>query len=325
MIINKKIFAILVLFLYLFFHMKIILAQPDWNEWVFALKQEAVAQQIDPVLFDMIFNTMNGPDLKILRFEQTQPEHRMTYLEYQHTRADPYKIMLGRREYQKNKNILFDIEHDYPVDPCFVVALWGMESSYGRYTGHFSVIRSLATLAYASQRKDNFRPELFDALKILQQHQVDLDQFKGEWAGASGQPQFLPSSWFKYAVDYDQDGRKDIWNSKEDTFASIANYLIKNGWQNNMPFTIEVNLPAYFDIGLIGKNIEKTVEEWSHLGVVTTLGDPLPYPALLASIVQPYGGPTFLTYPNFKVVLSYNNSIYYAETIGYMANQICGK
>lgn len=324
--INKKILINLALFFYLLCYEQITSAQPSWSEWVFALRQEAiVSQQIDPDLFDRIFSTITGPNLKILQFEQTQPERRITYIQYRDSRADAYKIRVGSKEYQKNKNILLQIGHDYLVDPCIIVALWGMESSYGRYMGHFSVVQSLATLAYASPRKGRFRSELFYALKILQQNQVNLEQFQGEWAGASGQPQFLPSSWFKYAVDYDNDGRKDIWKSKEDTFASIANYLIKNGWQDNIPFMLEVKLPLYFDSRLVGKNIEKTVNEWNSLGVVTASGGPLPYSDLLASIIKPYGGPALLIYPNFKVILTYNNSIYYAETIGYMANQICMK
>jgi membrane-bound lytic murein transglycosylase B len=161
------------------------------------------------------------------------------------------------------------------------------------------------------------------ALHMLNQHQVSLDQFKGEWAGATGQPQFLPSSWFQYAVDYDDCGRKDIWTSYPDVFASIANYLVKNNWRNDEPVMVEVELPDDFDLGLIGKTITKPVKEWNELGVSTSRGGKLPFPELSASVIQPDGGETFLIYPNFKVLLTYNNSIYYAGTVDYLAHAIC--
>jgi membrane-bound lytic murein transglycosylase B len=187
------------------------------------------------------------------------------------------------------------------------------------------VIRSLATLAYDSNRKDFFRKELFLALHILNDGHVSMANFKGEWAGASGQPQFLPSSWGKYAVDYDGDGRKDIWESKPDVFASVANYMKQNGWQAGEPWAIHVKLPAHFDSALEGKTIIKPVSEWNAMGVRTLSGEPLPYQQLSASIVQPLGGPVFLAFPNYKMILRYNNSIYYAGAIGYLADKICNR
>lgn len=152
---------------------------------------------------------------------------------------------------------------------------------------------------------------------------MSLAQFKGEWAGASGQPQFLPTSWVKYAVDYDGDGRKDIWSSKPDVFASIANYMKINGWRSGEPWAIYVTLPADFDQKLQGKSIIKPVSEWNKLGVRTTNGEPLPHQDMQASVIQPNGGPVFLAYPNYKMILRYNNSIYYAGAIGYLADSIC--
>jgi membrane-bound lytic murein transglycosylase B len=189
--------------------------------------------------------------------------------------------------------------------------------------GNFPVIKSLATLAYDSKRQAFFRKELFLALHILNDGHVTLDRFKGEWAGASGQPQFLPSSWVKYAVDYDGDGRKDIWESKPDVFASIANYMKINGWKTGEQWAIYVKLPAGFDMKLEGKSTIKPVSEWNALGVRTTTGEPLPHQDWQASLVQPNGGPVFLAYPNYKMILRYNNSIYYAGAIGYLADKIC--
>jgi membrane-bound lytic murein transglycosylase B len=298
-------------------------ANPAWDKWISELKQQAVSEGINSDVFDEAFATISAPDTKVQHLNNHQPEHRLTYDEYKESRVDSYKIMIGRREYQKNIASLESVSRDFNVNACYIAALWGMETSYGRYTGKFPVIKSLATLAYQSSRKTHFRKELMYALHMLNQHQVSLDQFKGEWAGATGQPQFLPSSWFQYAVDYDDCGRKDIWTSYTDVFASISNYMVKNNWRNDEPVMVEVELPDDFDLGLIGKTITKPVKEWNELGVSTSRGGKLPFPELSASVIQPDGGETFLIYPNFKVLLTYNNSIYYAGTVDYLAHAIC--
>jgi len=298
-------------------------AQQNWKDWVADVRTEALAQGISPTLFDEAFAGIHEPSRQIKGFMHSQPEHRLTFMKYRSSRADNYRIAIGRKEYKKNKEVLEAVAERFGVNPCFIVSFWGMETSYGTYMGNFPVIKALATLAYDSKRQDFFRKELFIALRILNEGHVDLQDFKGEWAGASGQPQFLPSSWIKYAVDYDGDGRKDIWKSKPDTFASIANYMKQNGWQTGEPWAIQVKLPSKFDMKLEGKNNMKAVSDWNRLGVRTESGQPLPYQNMQASIVQPLGGPTFLTFPNYKMILRYNNSIYYAGAIGYMADKIC--
>lgn len=298
--------------------------QPTWNTWVAQVRQEALAQGISPSVFDTAFANVHEPSRKIKGLARSQPEHRLTYGRYLKSRVDAYRIAMGRKEFKKNETMLQDIGARYGVDPCFMVSFWGMETSYGGYMGNFPVINSLATLAFDSARKPFFRKELFLALHILNDGHVALQDFKGEWAGASGHPQFLPSSWVKYAVDYDGDGRKDIWKSKPDALASIANYMKINGWHKDEPWAVYVKLPANFNrAALEGKSIVKPVNEWSALGVRTEQGGPLPYPSLQASIVQPNGGPVFLAYPNYKMILRYNNSIYYAGAIGYLADKIC--
>ncbi|KTC64642.1 lytic murein transglycosylase (plasmid) [Legionella adelaidensis] len=297
--------------------------QTNWQQWVYAVREEALAQGISATLFDQAFADIHEPSKQVKNLARSQPEHRLTFIKYRDSRVDNYRISVGRKVYEKNKALADEVGNHFGVDPCFVMSFWGMESSYGSYMGNFPVIRSLATLAYDSTRKDFFRKELFLALHILNDGHVDLSHFKGEWAGASGQPQFLPSSWVKYAVDYDGDGRKDIWSSKADVFASIANYMKQNGWQTGQPWAVIVKLPANFDMNLEGKKTVKPVSEWNALGVRTENGDALPFPELMASVIQPYGGPTFLAYPNYKMILRYNNSIYYAGAIGYLADKIC--
>ena len=300
-------------------------AEPTWQSWLAEVRQQALNEGIPASLFDQAFADIHEPSRQVKGLARSQPEHRLTYARYLNTRADKYRIIMGQRNYKQNQALLDKIGETYAVDPCFIVAFWGMESSYGTYMGNFPVIRSLATLAYESKRKEFFRQELLLALHILKDGQITLPQFKGEWAGASGQCQFLPSSWKKYAVDYDGDGRKDIWTSKPDVFASIANYMKQNGWHAGEPWAIQVKLPAHFDTSLEGKNIVKPVSEWNAMGVRTMTGDSLPYSQMQASIVQPNGGPVFLAFPNYKMIMRYNNSIYYAGAIGYIADKVCNR
>lgn len=295
----------------------------EWNRWVDGVRTEAVEQGIDPGVVQHAFSTLREPSRRVRNLSRSQPEHRLTFKKYRNTRADNYRIVMGRKYYKQSKPLIDKIAKEYGVDPCFIVSFWGMETSYGTFMGSFPVIKSLATLAYNSERKDFFRKQLLLALHIVNDGHVSLADYKGEWAGASGQPQFLPSSFVNFAVDYDGDGRKDIWKSKPDVFASIANYMKKNGWETNEPWAIKVQLPENFNMKMEGKRIVKPVREWNAMGVRTASGATLPYQNLEASIIKPYGGPVFLAFNNYKMILRYNNSIYYAGAIGYMADKIC--
>ena len=296
-----------------------------WQEWVRDLRSEALSQGIEPVLFDDLFRTIKQPDRQTLRLDRKQPETRLTYTKYRNTRGDAYRIRLGENKYKKNQPTLEKVGEEYGVSPCIIVSLWGMESSYGHYLGTFPIIKSLATLAYDPRRSEFFRKELLFALHILNDGHITTDQFVGEWAGGSGHPQFLPSSWHRFAVDYDQDGYKDIWTTKADVFASIANYLAKNGWQSGEPWYFEVTVPSDFDESELGKKNKKTVSEWKSMGVQRANGEPIEQDNLSAAIIKPYGGPYMMIFKNFKVIKRYNNSTFYAGTIGYMADKICNK
>jgi lytic murein transglycosylase len=203
-----------------------------------------------------------------------------------------------------------------------MMSLWGLETSYGHYKGRFSVIQSLATLAYDSRRSTFFRRELILALHILNQGHIDLPNFKGEWAGGSGHPQFIPSSWHHYAVDYNGDGQKDIWNNMPDAFASIANYLKKNGWKRNGRWAIEVVLPRHFDSHLLSRKVVKPAWKWKALGV-KGISRQVPDTNINASVIYPDGGPALMVFNNFNVIMRWNRSIYYAGTVGYIAERIC--
>jgi len=297
--------------------------QTPWSTWLAEVKQEALDRGISPDIIQEAFANVHEPSRKIKHLAHSQPESRLSYYKYRNSRINAYRIQLGQKKYKQYQQLLENIGQQYGVDPCFIVSFWGLETSYGGYMGNFPVINSLTTLAYDSKRSDFFRHELFTALQILNDGHVDLKHFKGEWAGASGHPQFLPSSWVQYAVDYDGDGHRDIWTSKPDALASIANYMKGKGWRQGEPWAIHVKLPKNFDDKLEGKSTVKTVREWQALGVRTMHGDALPHPELEASIIQPHGGPVFLAYPNYKMILRYNNSIYYAGAVGYLADKIC--
>jgi membrane-bound lytic murein transglycosylase B len=292
-----------------------------WAEWVKQLRVDAINNGISASTFDQVFENIHGPDPKVIRLDSSQPERRITFLQYRQTRADYMRIKMGQQEYQKHKALLDDIGRKYGVDPFIILSLWGLETDYGHFMGSFFVPSSLATLAYISDRPQFFRSELLKSLHILQEGHVSMADFKGEWAGASGHPQFLPSSWYRYAVDYDGDGRKNIWKSLPDAFASIANYLAKNGWQAGQVWAVEASLPQNFNPQLIGKHTVKTVQEWRSLGVQPRLQNGLS-DQTMASIIQFNGGPAFMVFNNFRTLQTWNDSNYYVTTVGYLADQI---
>jgi peptidoglycan lytic transglycosylase B len=248
------------------------------------------------------------PSRRVISFDRKQPERRLSFLKYRRSRADAYRIKLGKREYRKHHALLKEVGSQYRVDPCILVSVWGLESSYGRYKGKFPVIKSLATLAYDDRRSAFFRKELLHALHIVQGGHIELRDFKGERAGGSGHPQFLPSSWKHYAVDHDKDGRKDIWGNIGDTFASIANYYAENGWQYQQPWAAKVQLPSHFEKQNLGYKTHKTIAQWKQLGVKIDSLRPIPGDDAKAWVVQPYGGPTIMAFENFRVMIRYNSA-----------------
>lgn len=297
-------------------------AQNNWTDYVNQLRTEAIAKGIRPEIFDAAFQNIHEPHHAIMKFDRNQPENRITYLQYRNSRASQDRIVMGRSEMHKHAQLLNQVSEQYGVSACFIVSLWGLETSYGRFMGKFPVITSLATLAYDNRRAPFFRKELFYALQIINEGHITAENLKGEWAGATGQSQFLPSSWHHYAVDFDGDGRKDIWKSYGDVFASIANYLVKNGWQKDQPLAMPVILPPQFSTDLASLKVVKTVSEWESMGVHFKQNEQV-NAQLPASIVEPDGGPAMMVFNNFKVLMKWNRSIYYAGTVDYMAQRIC--
>jgi len=306
---------------------------PKFKEWLNDFKQEALSKGIRQSTIDIAFDNAY-PIRRVIELDRNQPEFKLTYQEYM-DRVVPYsRVLKARKKLAENRTLLEKIGKKYGVQPRFLVAFWGVETDFGRTTGTFPIIRSVATLAHDGRRSSFFRKELMDSLRILDEGHIAPDKFKGSWAGAMGQCQFMPSTFVGYAVDEDGDGRKDLWESKADVFASAANYLSHMGWNPNQTWGRPVSLPKGFDKKLAnGQRL--TLKTWSALGVSDIHGKPLPHQDIQAALVFPdaqktgnkvYGvyvkGPAFLVYNNYYSTLKWNRSTYYALAIGQLADAI---
>ena len=322
---------------------KIVPENPQsFSEWLNDLKTEALLDGVSETTFDMAFIDVK-PDPKVIKLDRHQPEFTQTYFQYIAKRVSQTRIRNGRIKITENAESLEIVAKEIGVQQRFIAGIWGMETNYGSYSGGYSVIRSLATLAYDMRRPKYFRTQLIKALNILEEGHVTSGDFKGSWAGAMGQGQFMPSSFFAYAYDFDGDGKKDIWNDKPDVFASIANYLKQHGWQSDSTWGRQVRLPGDVD-GLWDKvrqtkkvkycrralkehSRQFTLTEWQAMGVRTIYGSDLPTvadPTFKASLIMPAGpeGPAFLTYQNFRAILSYNCSNFYALGVSLLAEEL---
>ncbi|MFT6581823.1 MAG: membrane-bound lytic murein transglycosylase B [Alphaproteobacteria bacterium] len=295
----------------------------EFGQWLAALKTEALSKGVSQSTLDAAFKDIK-PIPRVVELDRKQPEFTLTYKEYMQRVTPESRVKKGRKRLEENKDVLAEISKKYGVQPQFIVAFWGIETDFGRVTGGFRVIPALATLAYDGRRSKFFRRELFFALRILEEGHISAKSMMGSWAGAMGQSQFMPSSFIGYAVDHDGDGRKDIWTTKPDVFASAANYLSKYGWRGDERWGRAVKLPTGFDKKLVGLKIQKPVDEWSKLGVTQVNGKPLPVSTLSASLILPAkeGGPAFLVYKNYRVILKWNRSHYFAMAVGHLADRI---
>tara|TARA_R110002096_G_scaffold38562_2_gene106290 strand:+ start:2187 stop:3173 length:987 start_codon:yes stop_codon:yes gene_type:complete len=298
-------------------------AKEPFDQWLAKLKTEAREGGISQTTLDSAFADVQLIE-KVVKLDRKQPEVVQTFQEYMAQRLPQSLIDSGKAMLNENRTILEKVGQEFGVQPRFIVALWGVETRYGKYTGGFSVIDALTTLAYDNRRAEYFRKELLLALKILDDNHIELADMKGSWAGAMGQSQFMPSSFVNFAVDYDEDGRRDIWTTKADVFASAANYLAKSGWQGDQTWGREVTLPKDFDLSLIDLKVAKPMAEWEALGVRKADGSALPSRQLMGSLVQPKGGngQTFLIYDNYRTILKWNRSTYFAMSVGYLADLI---
>jgi membrane-bound lytic murein transglycosylase B len=296
----------------------------EFDAWLKAFRQEAAAKGIPTSTIDASLAGV-APIPRVLELDRRQPETTLTFDEYIARVVNPGRVESGRARLQEHRDLLTRVSQAYGVQPRFIVALWGIETDFGRLTGNFSIVSALATLAYDGRRSAFFREELLNALRIVAKGHVAPQELRGSWAGAMGQSQFMPSTYLAYAVDFDGDGKADIWSSRADVFASAANYLSKVGWRGDETWGREVKLPAGFDRALVDHNkVQKPLTEWQTLGVRRLDGGDLPQRDLAASVIQPGGadGPSFLIYNNYRVLLRWNRSLYFATAVGFLADRI---
>jgi membrane-bound lytic murein transglycosylase B len=307
----------------------VILAAPahaDFQAWLKELRAEANGKGISEATLDAALVGVK-PIPRVIELDRKQPEFTLTFQQYMNRVVPQSRVEKGRVKFTENKALLTGISRKFGVPPQFLVAFWGIETDFGRVTGGFKVIDALATLAYDGRRSKFFRRELHLALKIIDGGHIKSNVMMGSWAGAMGQPQFMPSSFVGYAVDYDKDGRKDIWKTRADVFASAANYLSRHGWRAGERWGRQVKVLEDFDPKRANLKVRKTVSGWASEGVTRADGTQLPKSDLDASVILPAGagGPAFLVYNNYRVIMRWNRSHYFAMAVGRLADQIAGR
>jgi len=295
----------------------------SFEQYVNDLKKEALTLGIDQTIIDNAFADVAFLPRSVAS-DKAQPEFKLTLDSYIPRAVPNWKIKQAREAYKKHYHLLQKIGKEYGVQPRFIVALWGIETNFGKLTGRHNVVSSLTTMAYEGRREALFKTQLFAALNILEQGHITQEKFIGSWAGAMGQVQFMPTSYLNYAVDYDGDGRKDIWNTPGDVFASAANYLKTEGWNDKHTWGRQVKLPENFDLSLADIKQQKSLQEWQSLGVRRFDGSDLPKVDLQASLVIPDDdhGRIYLTYGNYKVLMHWNRSYYFATAVSYLSDRI---
>ena len=304
--------------------------KPDFGQWLADFETEAKGKGITDATLVKALTGIQPID-KVLDFDRRQPEFTLTLDAYLAHTVTPERIAKGKALYAQHRKVLLAVQKKYKVPAKYVVALWGIESGFGAAMGGYPVVPALATLAYDGRRSQYFRTELLNALQIVDRGATP-QQMTGSWAGAMGQCQFMPSAYLKYAQRWQGDGPPDIWANPDDVFASAANYLATVGWDEHQSWGRPVRLTAHVDDALIGPGVKKTVAEWARLGLRQADGKPLPRSAIMASLVRAdpgrdktNTGPPFLIYDNFRTLLNWNRSIFFAVAAGTLADSIASR
>ena len=303
------------------------LADAGFERWVASFRKTAAESGISRSTYDRAFRGVTSIDPEVLEKARFQPEFTAPVWDYFDNRVHEHSVEVGRQMARKYKGTLDKIEARFGVDRHILLAIWSMESNYGEILKNDkvmrNVVRSLATLAYADKRRAKFaRTQLIAALKILQSGDIDESHLTGSWAGAMGHTQFIPTSYQAYAVDFDGNGRRDIWNSVPDALATAANLLRKNGWQSGKTWGYEVKLPA----GRKFPGGSMTLSKWQGIGVTRVNGKGFRNGGDRAELkaLEGRSGPAFLVTKNFFVLKAYNNADKYALAVGLLADEIAG-
>jgi membrane-bound lytic murein transglycosylase B len=307
---------------------------PPFPEWLAGVRAEALARGIREDVLDEALATVEAPVDTVLERDRAQAEFTLALDQYLKRRLTPALVRTAQSMLDRHRTLLTRVGGTYSVSPRVLVAVWGLESNFGRFAGVRPTIPALATLAYDQRRAPFFRGELLNALEILNRGDIELKNLKGSWAGALGQPQFMPSSYLQYAQDFDGDGRRDIWKSEPDIFASVAFYLQQHGWSNRTTWGREVTIPrsAQAAVGRVPlreegcraerlMTIQRPLNEWKRFGVRSVGNRPLPASTIPASLVKA-GTRSFLVYDNYEAILGYNCAHTYALSVVLLADRL---
>ncbi len=296
-----------------------------FDQWLNDFRAEALEVGISEATVDTALGGIT-PVERVIELDRNQPEVRLDFWTYLDRIASGERIERGRRLLAENRELLDDIAGRYGIPAPMLVAVWGIESNFGSNLGGFSVINSLATLAYDPRRATMFRRELIQALRILDEGHIGLEDMKGSWAGAMGQVQFMPSTFVDFAEDGNGDGQIDIWQSTPDALESAANFMSRS-WRRGYIWGRQVQLPAGFDSNLADLDTSMPLNAWQAMGVRRTDGTGLGSVDIEGSIILPSDGsePAFLVYQNYRALLRWNRSHFFAIAVGHLADRIDGQ
>jgi membrane-bound lytic murein transglycosylase B len=297
-----------------------------FKQWVSNFKKDAVSNGITTTTFDTAFENVQL-NSRVIKADNKQAEFSREIWDYLDTATSPKRIANGKENLSDYLNLLREIQFKYQVDAEVILAIWGLESSYGKRMGDINIIEALATLAFDGRREKFGKQQLLEALSIIQRGDITPDKMMGSWAGAMGHTQFIPTSYQAYAQDFTGDGKRNVWDPLDpsDALASTANYLAEFGWTNNQPWGIEVNLPENFNYRNADLEVKATPARWSELGLKTITGGKIPNYGE-GSVFLPAGakGPAFIVFNNFFVIKRYNNANSYAMAVGHLSDRILG-
>jgi membrane-bound lytic murein transglycosylase B len=300
-------------------------AREDFGRWLEKVAAEAREQGISEATIRLSLDGLE-PIASILESDRTQPRKPADFCGYLSKRLTKTRIARGKRMLAEHTGLLHRVSGEFGVPPRFIVSLWGLETNFGDYLGDHRVIEALATLAYDERRGPMFREQLFAALRIVDEGHQSPTALTGSWAGAMGQVQFMPTTFLSYAVDFDGDGRKDVWTSLPDSFASAANYLRRAGWRSGQTWGREVQLPKTLRADGDALKKSRSLDEWRRLGVRRIDGGELPSGRMRGAMRDPmrrWEYP-FLVYSNFHALLRWNNSTFFGISVGALADELTG-
>jgi len=297
----------------------------SYESWLAAFEREAVASGVAQRTVSEVAPYLTY-DQRIVNIDRGQRVFTQTFLEFSDRMAAAYRIQTGAAKIKALANVFSRIEQQYGVPAPVIVSFWALESDFGANMGKEHTLSALASLAYDCRRADRFRAQLLDALRLIERGDLRPEEMIGSWAGELGQTQMMPSEYFKYSVDYDGDGKRNLLRSAPDVLASTANYLVGLGWKRGEPWLTEVRVPQKLPWDQADLSVQLPRSKWASFGVTLADGRPLPADNLPASLLLPMGrfGPAFLVYPNFQVYLQWNNSLVYSTTAAYLATRIAG-